>query len=225
MFRLQPPSRAEQPRDLRDGVAGDLVDGLHELEAVLQQEQEHREENQQRDDLADRRHGLAAVHALADLDELHREDEAQDAAADGQDGVFPHAADDVVHGDGAGAPQHLREVGRECALRADGREHLHLALEDPVADAAQGVVQAGVDVVGDGGERGLGLEKRREQDRDGGERHKEAPPLRLASGDVGAGLGHGRGLLLEHGELAVLEGDGEDGLRGVVQMEGCAHGV
>ena len=213
---------AEEVRHPLDGDARHLVERLHELEGVLHQEQEHGEEHQQEDDLLHRRHAGAAVHALADLDELHGEHEGEHPAADWQDGALPHAVNDVVHAHGAGAAQHGLEAGGEHALGADGPEHVHLGSEDPVAEVPQHAAKPRVDGVGDVGVRRLRQpEHRRAEERAAREREQE-PPLRqrrpsdsLKQSDP----------LARHGELAVGVRHHEDGPRGVIGMERRRDGL
>ena len=125
-------------------------------EAVLHEEEEHGEEHEEEYDLFDPRHRRVSVHPLADLDELDGEHEREDAAADGEYRHLPDPVDDVVRGDGAGAPEHLGEVRREHAVGPDRLEHVDLAVEDPVARVAQQPAQPVVDVVCDSGEGEIG---------------------------------------------------------------------
>lgn len=169
-------ARAEQRHRAVDGESHHRVDGLHELEAVLYEEQEHREEHQQEDDLLHAGEGGVPVHALADLDELHREHQPEHAAAYGKHRDVPDAARDVVHGDVPCGREHLREVRADDAVVADAREHRHLVGEHPVARVPQEPGEPCVHVVGDvrvGGRRWDEHERREEQG--GGEREDEAP--------------------------------------------------
>ena len=169
-------SRPEKPGHAVDGELDHLVDRLHEVEAVLYQEQEDREEHEHEHDLLDAGHARVAVHALGDLDELDGEHQREHAAPDGQDRRLPHAPDEVVHRHVAGAAEHLGEVRREHAVRPDGAEHVGLPGEDPVARVAQDPAQPRVDVLRDAGERGLG-ERERESERDGGGAERGDEPV------------------------------------------------
>ena len=169
-------ARAEQRHRAVDGEPHHRVDGLHELEAVLYEEQEHREEHQQEHDLLHAGERGVPVHALADLDELHREHQPEHAAADGKHCDVPDAACDVVHGDVPCGREHLREVRADDAVVADAREHRHLVGEHPVARVPQKPGEPCVHVVGDvrvGGRRRDEHERREEQRE--GEREDEAP--------------------------------------------------
>lgn len=158
---------AEQRRHAVYGELHHLVDRRHEVEAVLDEEEEHREEHEHEDDLLHARHARVAVHPLRHLDELHGEDEREHPAADGQYRVLPHAAHEVVHGHGARAPEHLLEPGGEDALGPYGLEHVRLAVEDPVARVAQDAAEPRVDVAREVGERG-----RRECEHERAEEHR-----------------------------------------------------
>lgn len=102
---------AEERHHAVYGELHHLVDGGHQIEAVLDEEEEHREEDQHKHDFPHARHRRVAVHPLGHLDELHGEHEREHPAAYGQDRVLPHAAHEVVHGDGPRAPDHLGEAG------------------------------------------------------------------------------------------------------------------
>lgn len=170
--------RPEKPGHTVDGEFRDLVDALHDGEAVLHEEEEHREEHEEEHDLLHARHRRVAVYLLAYPDELDGEDEGQHAAPDGQDRDLPDAVHDVVHGDGSGAAEHLREARRKHAVGADRLEHVYLAVEDPVARVAEYVAEPCVDVVGYGGEREAGQpEEHHRQSESEGERVCEALAL------------------------------------------------
>ena len=98
--------------------AYDLVDGRHEVEGVLDQEKEYREEHEEEHHLLHAREGLVAVHALRDLDELQGEHEPEHAAADGQHRHLPDASGDVVHGHVSCAGEHGLERCRQHAVSA-----------------------------------------------------------------------------------------------------------
>lgn len=169
-------ARTEKRHRAVDGEPHHRVDRLHELEAVLYEEQEHREEDQQEDDLLHAGEGGVAVHALAYLDELHREHQPEHPASDGKHCGVPDPSRDVVHGDISCGREHLREVRADDALVADAREHRHLVGEHPVARIPQKPGEPCVHVVGDarvGGRRRDEHERREEQG--GGERDAEAP--------------------------------------------------
>lgn len=143
------PARSEESLYPVDRKSDDLVDRGHDVEAVLDEEQEHGEEHEQEHDLLDARHALVAVHALGDLDELQGEHQAEDAASDGEYRHLPGAPGDVVHGDVARALEHRGEGGVEDSLVSDRAEDAHLRVEHPVAPFAEKVAEPRVDVVGD----------------------------------------------------------------------------
>ena len=118
---------SEQVHNAVDGELHHLVDGRHQIEAVLYEEEEYREEDEHEHDFLHAGHRGVAVHLLRNLHELHGEHEREHPAADGQDRVLPHAVHEVVHGDGARMPEHLGEAGGEHPSRADGLEHVGLA--------------------------------------------------------------------------------------------------
>ena len=192
-----------------------LIDRLHEVEAVLNQEQEHGEEDEHEYDLLDTGHARVAVHALRHLNELDGEHEREHAAADGQDGRLPHAAHDVIHRHVARAPEHLREVRREHPVRADRPEHVGLPGEYPVAGVPQHPAQPCVDVLRDPRER-----RRREGEgcgaREDGKGEREREPA--ASDGLRDRLSHRR-LLTEDGELTGTVDRGDDRRGVVVQMK------
>ena len=118
---------------------------------MLDEEQEHREEDEQEHDLLHARHRGVAVDPLGNLDELYGEDEREHPAADGQDSDLPDAVGYVVHRDAPRGGEHGVEVGTEDAVVADSLEHLYLLREHPVGGVPQEVGEPAVDVVGDVG--------------------------------------------------------------------------
>ncbi len=168
--KVQCAAGPEQRHDPVDGDANHLVDRLHQLEAVLDQEQEHGEEDEQEHDLLDPGHRRVAVDPLRDLDELHGEHEGEHAAADGKDGDPPHAVGDVVHRHASGGGQHRAEVGAEDAVVSDSLEDVDLLGEHPVRGIPQELRQPVVDVPGD---VGVGAVRRNQQHREEGESHRE----------------------------------------------------
>ena len=120
-------ARPEQAHNAVDGELHHLVYGGHEIEAVLDEEEEYGEEHEHEDDLLQARHARVAVHLLGYLDELDGEHEREHPASHGQDRVLPDPAHQVVHRDGARMSEHLREAGGEHPSRPDGFQHVGLA--------------------------------------------------------------------------------------------------
>jgi hypothetical protein len=171
------PARAEQRRHAGYREARDLVEGPHELERVLHEEEVHGEEHEQENDLPDGRDGGVAVHALGDVHELDREDHGEDPAADGQDGRLPGAARHLGERRSARRAEHRREGLGEHALHPYRREHPRLGGEDPVAGVAQDPAHPRVDVVGYRGEGRVRDEERdgEREPRGGGEPERPRP--------------------------------------------------
>ncbi len=145
---IERPSRSEQRYRPVYRQPDDLVDRLHELEAVLDEEEEHCEEDEQEHDLLHTRQGLVAVHPLRYLYELDGEHEREDPASDREDRDLPHRVHYVVHGGRARCREHVAEIGAQDPVVADRLEDVHLLREDPVAAVAQHPAKPGVYVVG-----------------------------------------------------------------------------